>query len=237
MDRLFSQLTLLDAHEDLVRNIVSLRSSQDLFDDLTDDPAVWLLAQQIESEVKPPTYQSHVPVIDRPYEDSQWFNAIQWPFKHWQTSRFSDGSYGVWYGCDGVEATVHETAYHWYWGLLSDAGFENETVRIERKLYLVACDAALLNFKDALENHPDLLHKTDYLLTQRVGARIHHEGHPGLVLPSVRYPSGLTYAVFNAAVLSRPRPHSQLTYRLDHGRVFIEKQVGATWLEIDPQQL
>jgi len=45
MSSLFAHTQLADIHQDVVRNIVSLRASQDLFDDLTDDPAEWLLAQ------------------------------------------------------------------------------------------------------------------------------------------------------------------------------------------------
>jgi hypothetical protein len=102
VNSLFSKLTLADVHQDVTRNIVSLRASQDLFDDLTDDPAEWSLAQKVESEVRPPQYRSHTPVIDRPFEDAKWFSAIIWPFKHWQASRFSDGTYGVWFGSDSV---------------------------------------------------------------------------------------------------------------------------------------
>ena len=147
MKELFARLGLADVHRDVIRNIVSIRESQDLFDDLTDDPAEWALAQQIESEVKPPTYRSHTPVIHRPFEEAAWFNAIEWPFKHWQASRFSDGTFGVWYGSASIEATVYETAYHWYCGLLTDAGFETLPVIGERKLYSVACDAALLDLR------------------------------------------------------------------------------------------
>ena len=44
MNSLFAQLTIADVHQDVARNIVSLRESQDLFDDLTEEPAEWLLA-------------------------------------------------------------------------------------------------------------------------------------------------------------------------------------------------
>ena len=47
-------------------------------------------------EVKPPPYRSRTPIIDRPFEDAEWFNAITWPFENWRASRFSDGSFGVW---------------------------------------------------------------------------------------------------------------------------------------------
>lgn len=233
MNSLFEKLSLADIHQDCARNIVSLRESQDLFDDLTDNPAEWLLAQSVEDEVKPHLYRSHTPIIDRPFEDAAWFNAIGWPFTHWQTSRFSDGSYGVWYGADSVETTVYESAYHWYHGLLCDAGFERESVVAERKVYMVACKAALLDFRQAALKHSELLHPTDYDFSQLVGARIHREGHPGLLIQSVRQPNGESFAVFNPAVLSNPQLSCQLTYRLDGGKVVVEKQPGTVWLTLD----
>ncbi len=239
MNSLFAHIRLADIHQDVARNIVSLRESQDLFDDLTDDPAEWLLAQKVEDEVKPPPYASHKPIIDRPFEDAQWFNAIQWPFKHWQASRFSDGSFGVWYGSESVETTVYESAYHWYRGLLSDAGFEQMAAIAERKVYWVACNAALLDFRQVTDNdrQPDLLHPSDYTFCQSVGSRIHREGHPGLLTPSVRRPAGENLAIFNPAVLSNPRHNCQLSYRLEGGRIVVEKQPGATWRTLNTADL
>ncbi len=237
MQSLFAHIALADVHQDVARNIVSLRESQDLFDDLSGDPAEWRLAQQVEDEVKPAPYVSRQPVIDRPFEDAQWFNAIGWPFKHTQNSRFSDGAYGVWYGSESVETTVHESAYHWYRGLLSDAGFEQMAVVAERKVYWVACNAALLDLRPAVAHAPDLLHPSDYALCQAVGARLHREGHPGLLTPSVRRPSGENLAIFNPTVLSNPRHNCQLTYRLQGGQIVVEKQPGATWLTLGAAQL
>lgn len=215
MDSVFSRVALADLHQDVARNVVSLRQSQDLFDDLTDDPAEWLLAQTVEQAVKPPPYRSHTPVIDRPFEDAVWFNAIIWPFKHWQQSRFSDGTFGVWYGSESVETTVWESAYHWFRGLLCDAGFEREIVVAERKVYWVACGAALLDFRQAAAEHSDLLHPTDYAFSQSIGARIHREGHPGLLIQSVRRPAGENVVIFNPGVLANPRHACQLSYRLE----------------------
>ncbi|MCO5120824.1 MAG: RES family NAD+ phosphorylase [Burkholderiaceae bacterium] len=234
---LFAELPLADFHQDVARNIVSLHRSEDLFDDLSDDPAEWELAQTVEDEAKPPPYRSGTPLIHRPFEDADWFNAIAWPFRHWQATRFSDGSHGVWYGADTIETTVCESAYHWYRGLLSDAGYEHEAVVAERKVYSVACDAALLDFRGATANHPDLLHPTDYSFAQAVGARIHREGHPGLLIQSVRRPGGENVAVFNPAVLSNPRLACQLAYRLEAGRILVEKRPGSTWFSLDPTTL
>ena len=233
MNSLFSNLTLADLHRDVARNIVSLRTSQDVFDDLTEDPTERALAQKVEDEVKPAPFRSATPVIDRPFEDAQWFNAIAWPFKHWQASRFSDGTYGVWYGSDSVDTTVYESAYHWYKSLLCDAGFERQAVIAERKVYQVTCDAALLDFRAANTEHSDLVHPTDYSLCQAVGARIHREGHPGLLTHSVRRPTGENVVIFNPEVLSNPKFTCPLTYRLEGDQIVIEKQPGRAWIILE----
>lgn len=235
MDFPWHALAVADVREDVLRNIVSLRVSQDLFDDLTDDPGESALAQQVELQVKPPPYQSSRPVIDRPFEDAQWFNAIQWPFEsaHWTASRFSDGRFGVWYGADTVETSVHETAYHWFHGLLADAGFERECVVAERRVHAVTCEAMLLDLRRAARKAPAMVHKTDYTVAQAVGSRLQREGHPGLLAPSVRHQPGLTYAVFNPAVLSNPRVHGHLTYRLEPGGITVEQTPGRRWMSID----
>lgn len=233
MNSLFAQLRLADVHRDVARNIVSLRQSQDLYDDLTNDPAEWALAQKVEDEVKPPPYKSRTPIIDRPFEDAEWFNAITWPFENWRASRFSDGTFGVWYGAESVETTVFESAYHWYRGLLGEAGYDREVVIAERKVYTVACGAALLDLRKAASTHPDLLHPKDYVFCQSVGARIHREGHPGLLTQSVRRPTGENVVIFNPNVLSNPRNNCQLTYRLEGQEIVVEKQPGVPWVTVD----
>ena len=237
METLFTHLKLVDVHTDVFRNIISIHTSQNLFDDLTDHPEEWLLAQQVEDEVKPPPYQSRTPVIHRPFEDAQWFSAIGWPFTHWQISRFSDGTFGVWYGSDSIETTVYETACHWFNGLLRDAGFEKESVIGERKLYDTRCDAALLDFRPQVKRYKSLLHKTDYTTTQAIGARLHKEGHPGLVTQSARYPKGYNYAILNPNVLSSPRCTCHLTYRLQGETIIVEKQAGKILLEINVEAI
>lgn len=237
MDQLFKHLKLADVHTDAFRNIVSIHVSQDLFDDLSESHADWVHAQRIEDEVKPSAYQSNAPVIHRPFEDAHWASAIEWPYKHWQSSRFSNGSFGVWYGCDSVETSIFETAYHWFNGFLKDAGFEKEKIIAERKVYAVACDAALLDFRPHAVKYAALVHKSDYNYTQAIGARLHREGHPGLVTKSVRHTNGYNYAILNPNVLSNPRHHCQLRYRLDGKRICIEKQAGKTWMEADTASL
>lgn len=176
MDALLSKLFLTDTHQNIARNIVSLRKSEDLFDDLTDDPEAWQAAQLLEMETKPKLFNSHQPIIDRPFEEAEWNAAIAYPFLNSSQSRFSDGSFGVWYGADSIETTVYETVYHWQNTLLDDAGFNKPGVEIQRKIYMVQCDSLLIDLRPAIKSHPELLHPTDYSTTHSIGRKLHREG-------------------------------------------------------------
>lgn len=233
---IFKNISLKYTHRDLLRNIVSLRESQDLFDDLSADPSDREVAQRVEGEVKPPYYQSHRPVIDRPFEEAQWAHAVAYPFENWQRSRFSDGSFGVWYGSHSAETTVYETAYHWH-RFLCDANFDKEAVTQERKIYSVFCEAALLDFRPLTQIYRELINKTDYGLTHIVGAKIHHEGHPGLLTISARHKEGTVYAIFNPNVLSNVRYSYALTYRLQGNRIQVERVPGKILLEFSTGDL
>ena len=232
IDNVFGQVSLADVHEDLFRNIVSLRVSQDLFDDLSDDPVHWDSAIQLELHSKPKLFISDTPIIDRPFEEAQWDDAIGYPFRNWMRSRYSDGSFGVWYGADSIETTVFETAYHWRTRLLADAGYFQPGIQIERKIYRVRCDAALVDLRPALPNYPALIDATDYTLPHQVGAKLHREGHPGLVSKSARC-QGDIYGVLNPCVLSQPRQVCFLTYTTTETGVAVEGLPGGLWFEIE----
>ena len=204
MQNLLAQIALTEVNHDVMRNITSIRVSQDLFDDLSDAADDWTLAQAVEAEIKPPLYQSATPAIHRPFETADWDNAIGYPFAHWQQSRFYDGSFGVWYGSDSVATTVHKTVYHWVNGLLADAGWTNprEPILTERKVYGVHCHAALLDLRPALVQHPELILSNDYSAAQILGARLHREGHPSCITGSARHAKGHNTVIFNPNILS-----------------------------------
>jgi hypothetical protein len=211
-------LTLLEVGQDICRNIVSLRESQHLFDDLSDDPADWQAAISLEIAHKPSHYESNQPAIDRPFEEAEFISAIRFPFDNWSQSRFSRGQFGVWYGSPELETTVHETVYHWRNGLLADAGLENyEGVSIERRVHLVRCSGALINLTPRIDEWPQL-RANDYAPCQALGERLHREGHPGLWTPSARC-TGINAAVFTPRILSNPRTQCYLTYQIREGKV------------------
>lgn len=215
MEPWFSDAALCDFADDCFRNIVSLKTSQDLFDDLSDDPLERLVAEAAEIQAKPGRYGPQ-PILHRPFEEAEYLAAIDWPFRHWAQSRYSDGRFGVWYGALDELTTVHETVYHWRSGFLADAGFERGEGRVvaERKLYRVRTEAVLIDLRPVCRSHPGLLDGADYRQAQDLGERLSRQGHPGLVSRSARGP-GEIVAIFNAAVLSNPRVVCYLRYSLD----------------------
>lgn len=218
------------------RNIVSLVVSEDLFDDLTDDPDDYATAHAIEALYTPPFYQSRNPIIDRPFEESQWFDAVQFPFEHWQESRFSQGKFGVWYGASQLVTTVYETAYHWLKRTLLEEGELTVGRELQRKIYTVAVDALLLDVRGLVKSYPALISRSDYSLTQQIGHIVHRQGHPGLITKSARY-EGDVQAIFNPSVLSDPKPVQWLSYQIT-GSGVIAVYVGKTvLLQIDSSAL
>lgn len=51
-----------------------------MFDDLSDDPYDLQIAIQHELATKPWPYQSNLPVIDQPFEEVKWIDAVVYPF-------------------------------------------------------------------------------------------------------------------------------------------------------------
>ena len=222
---------------DLVRNIKSLRTSQDLFDDLADDESESQVAHLLRNTVHPPGYRRPT-VIARPFDLAAYSNAIRYPFVVWTQSRYSNGTFGVWYGADTLETSVHETVYHWVkW--LNDLTYSEEfakpgdPVTGERRVYRVRCDALLLDLRPKVVEFPQLVDPDKYDFTQQLGLRLHREGHPGLLVRSARCHGDIA-AVFREPVLSNPRDYCFLTYSGSYGgdTVVVRRDQRDEWMKI-----
>jgi hypothetical protein len=213
------------------RNIVSLRQSEDLFDDLTDgNENHSALAAALEAELKA---KESLPLkIERGFHYS---TAIDFPFgtDAWMGTRYSDGSFGVWYGGLDLKTTIHETAYHMMRLLYAEEGVNERVVR-ERCVYNVDCQAVLIDVCGKETDYPQLIASDDYSFTQSIGKRLHKEGHPGLLAPSARLANGVCLAAFNPRILRNPQIACYLTYTFDPktGVVEVERTPGKVELEI-----
>lgn len=227
---MLAEARLQDWAGDFLRNIVSLKESQDLFDDLSDDPEDRQVAQYTEMACKPPTYLDS-PIIHRPFEEADYLAAIQWPFDHWAQSRYSNGRFGVWYGACELLTTVHETLFHWRHGFLADAGFDqgDAVIVAERKIYRVRADALLIDLRPVCREQPGLIDGEDYAIAQGIGERLARQGHPGLLSRSARC-DGEIAALFSPRILSNPRPVCYLSYRYEQATGAIAVHRGAECL-------
>jgi hypothetical protein len=225
----------VDYHGDLVHNIPGSRRSQNLFDDLSSDPADWEIAIAVESEQRIPTDAA---LITRPFD---YGSVVTYSFdaSHWQSTRFSDGTrYGVWYGSLALETTVCETAWHWYRFVLDSFADLDRDIVTDRRVFVVRCDALLIDLRGKEATHPQLASRTSYAFTHRVGRYIHEQDLNGLLVRSARC-DGVNAAVFKPERLSNVRHRTYLTYRLNAKRdTFVaERTAGRKWLAFKPSTL
>lgn len=226
-----------DAQGDWHRNIVSLRGSQDLWDDLTDDPDVHDALAQLEMTYKP--FRQAQPAITRPFEEAGIVTAIvdviEYPFEHPGNSRFSEGRFGVWYGADSLETSIRETAWHWRrdeMAIASDARTER-TVIVERRVHLVACSASLVDLRPHIADRSALI-SNNYSTCQQLGAELHAGQQPGVITESARSRGACVVGVFRRDALSDVRNVCYLTYELnlDSGEIVVEREPGKVLLAI-----
>jgi RES domain len=221
--------------DDLVRNIKSIRVSQNLYDDLARTPEEAGVAIAAEGRLRVPSAQ---PAVTRPFD---YGTVISYSFdsSHWQETRFSAGRhYGVWYGATDVRTTVYETVFHWHRFLLDSFPDLQAEVIGERRLFNVRCDALLVDLRGCTREAPQLVSRTSYAFTQELGRYLVEQQQNGLLFPSSRC-EGVNAAVFNAARLSNVRDRLYLTYRYSPSsrRVKVERTPGRTWISITPTDL
>ena len=230
-----------DAQADWHRNIVSLRESRNLWDDLTDDPAVHDALAQLEMAYKP--FREREPAINRPFEEAELVTAIadviEYPFVHPCSSRFSDGRFGVWYGADTLETSIRETAWHWRRDemAIANAARTERVVIVERRVHLVACTASLVDLRPHVAAVPALV-SDSYAACQRLGAELRDGQQPGVISESARNRGASVVGVFRRDALSDVRDVCYLSYELDldTGNIIVEREPGRVMMRIGGQR-
>ena len=227
--------TNVEIHRDLVRNIPGIRRSQDLFDDLSDDPDDWAVAVAAESTARIDTPSA---VVTRPFD---YGTVITYTFDsaHWQATRFSDGRrYAVWYGSMDVATTVYETAFHWSRFVRESFAGHDRAIRTERRLFDVRCDAMLIDLRGKEKAYPGLVDRKSYAFSQQVGSHAHEQGQNGFLVRSARC-DGVNAAIFRPERLADVRDKLFLTYRFNPARdqLVVERVQGRAWLKLAPSAL
>jgi len=221
-----------DSRGDWLRNIVSLRKTVDLFADLVAQPADTRVLIEHELATKPT--RGPLPIINRPFEEAALYDpiraAIEWPFEHPCRSRYSDGSFGVWYGARTLETSIRETVHHFRRDTLASeiAAHSRTPIYQERRVHRVRCSAMLVDLRSLCAKEPRLLAPEDYSYCQSLGAQLRQAALPGVQSLSARDAGGEVAGVFLREALSDPRDVCYLTYMLQpgNGRVAVERTPG-----------
>jgi hypothetical protein len=183
------------------------------------DPADWDTLLRIEEMTNPRVREqwgeiARVPPADRPSgPGSSWimgaFTHLGWP------SRFSDGTYGVYYAARALETAVRETAYHF--GRFLAATAEPRGTEVE--LRVLVSKRVEQRFHDVRTLHPELHRPDDYGPPQAFAASLRAGGSNGIVYCSVRHEGGACLAVFRPKAIPRPKQGAHLRYHFDGQRI------------------
>jgi hypothetical protein len=127
-----------------------------------------------------------------------------------RASRFTDGSYGVYYAAHTLETAVRETAYHRGRFL---AATREPPCEVDMRAYVGRPLKPLLDVrgpKYARVHDPD-----DYATSQAFAKPLREKGHWGLVYRSVRHEGGECIAAFRPQAVSIPVAGAALAYVWD----------------------
>lgn len=130
-------------------------------------------------------------------------------------SRFSDGSYGVFYAARDRATAVAETRYHHARFLLAT---QQGPMHLPMRLYHVAIDARLHDCRPP-GAVPDAVHDAqDYSAARRLGQALWRAGSAGVAYRSVRQPRGQCVGLFKPSGASACLHAAYLLYAWDGSR-------------------
>jgi hypothetical protein len=141
-------------------------------------------------------------------------SAIMAAFTHLPPygSRFTDGSFGVFYAGRMLETAIAETKHHREAFLRAT---NEPRIELDMRVYAVDLDAVLHDIRAMKDTMSGIYDPDSYAASQSLAIEIRNSGSSGLAYDSVRNPGGECVAVFRPRVLSNCRQERHLTYVWD----------------------
>ena len=193
----------------------------DLFDDIA-DPADWDALLSAEAKTNPRVAES-VGMLDLVPKDrrvaGEGASRVMAPFVHAskdRPSRFSDGSFGIYYAGDRIEVALFETLHHH--GRFMAATGEEPGWTSEFQELVGTLDAVLHDVSDT-GLFEEIYQPDDYAVPRKLGAHLRGENSDGLLSRSVRYPDGMAVALFWPDVPGIPAQGCRFSYFWDGNQV------------------
>ncbi|WP_170121990.1 RES family NAD+ phosphorylase [Breoghania corrubedonensis] len=200
------------------RIIRSIFPPIDLFEDIA-DPRDWEALAAVEAKTNPRVRNEigdlgKVPPARR--VSGPGASLVMAPFVHCsklRPSRFSDGSYGVWYAADSEETALFETIHHH--GKFMAATAEEPGWTSDFRALVGSIDRALHDVNAV----PGALDPADYTAAQSEGAALREAGSDGLTWQSVRHATGACIGLFWPDVVPIPVQGAHFSYHWNGARV------------------
>lgn len=131
------------------------------------------------------------------------------PFTHiGYPSRFTDGSYGVYYAANTLNTAIKETCYHREQFM---AATQEPDTELTMRQYINKVQLPVLDIRSGKQKAA-LLDKDDYTAAQAFATQARAAGINGICYPSVRDSQGECVAAFRPPVMTIPRQGKHFRY-------------------------
>ena len=187
-----------------------------LFERLSDDPAEWETLAEIESLTNPRLRDEIGEIRLVPVEERVSGPGASWvmaPFTHVNPrgSRFSDGSYGVYYAARELPTAIAETVFHMgrFYGATADPPHAEDMRVLTGRIRTVFHDLR------GDDRWASLLDPDSYAASRAFGRALRAQGSNGVVYPSVRRAGGQCVGAFRPKAVGLPIQGRHLQYHWD----------------------
>ena len=187
------------------------------------DPSLYEVAIKIESLTNPRLYEeigdlSLVHPNDR--VSGPGTSTIMAAFTHLnpRSSRFSDGSYGVFYVANSMETAIAETKYHQEKFLET---FNQKPSKFDMRVYCVDVLGCFHDIRQQQRTFPKLYLKENYYFSNAFAKNLRKKGTNGIAYNSVRDCRGECIAIFRPPVITNVRQERHLSYEWNGSEIKI----------------
>jgi hypothetical protein len=188
-----------------------------LFERLTDSPGEWEILAEVESLTNPRLRDEIGEIRLVPVEERVSGTGASWvmaSFTHLnpQGSRFSDGSYGVYYAARELETAIAETTFHLgrFYAATGDPPHAEDMRALSGRI-----DARFHDLRGGNPRWRACLDPDDYSASRALGQSLRAAGSNGVVWPSVRRTGGRCLGAFRPKAVGIPVQDRHLRYHWD----------------------
>lgn len=137
-------------------------------------------------------------------------------YRNPQGSRFSDGTYGVYYTAHRLETTIEEAKHH---RQIFMSCTKEGPMRLEMRVLTADLDGDLHDIRGMKKKLAKVYGKTSYTVSQAFAHELMKDFSYGIAYDSVRHKGGQCAAVFRPTVLSHCQPERHMIFEWDGKKI------------------